>query len=105
MRVAGDPKLNPAISLKSVKPLLPPKPMSLRKNASISAYVRAWVMIDRYTPVTRERNASQPNTIASTPGTSMTMAAANQKWLKPYQYQGGEFQLRKTMKSGRSGFP
>ncbi len=37
----------PRISLKSVSPLLPPKPMSLRKKASISAKVIAWVMIER----------------------------------------------------------
>ena len=31
------------------------------------------------------------------------MIAANQKWSKPYQYQGSAFQFRKTMKSGRTG--
>ncbi len=36
-RVAGVLMANPRMSLKSVMPLLPPKPMSLRKNASISA--------------------------------------------------------------------
>ena len=45
-------------------------------------------MIDRYTPVTRERNASQPNTRASTPGTSTTMIIAKGNQLKPYQYHG-----------------
>ena len=43
--------------LKSVKPLLPPKPVSLRKNSSIAAKVSAWVMIEKYTPLMRERNA------------------------------------------------
>ena len=43
--------------LKSVKPLLPPKPVSLRKNSSIAAYVSACVMIEKYTPLMRERNA------------------------------------------------
>ena len=37
----------PRMSLKSVMPLLPPSPMSLRKKASIRAKVMAWVMIDR----------------------------------------------------------
>ena len=62
-------------------------------------------MIDRYTPVTRERNASQPNTNASRPGTSKIISAANQNWSKPCQYQGSSLQLRKTMKSGSSGLP
>ena len=76
------------MSLKSVNPLLPPNPMSLRKNASIRAYVSAWVMIERYTPVTRDRKANHPNTSASRPGTSATMASAIEKWLKPCQNQG-----------------
>ncbi len=58
--------------LKSVKPLLPPKPVSLRKNSSIAAKVSACVMIEKYTPWIRERNANQPNTKASRPGTSTT---------------------------------
>ena len=33
--------------LKSVKPLLPPKPVSLRKNSSMAAKVRAWVMMEK----------------------------------------------------------
>ncbi len=37
----------PRISLKSVMPLLPPSPMSLRKKASSRAKVIAWVMIER----------------------------------------------------------
>ena len=48
--------------LKSVMPLLPPKPVSLRKNSSIEAKVSAWVMIEKYTPRMRERNARKPNT-------------------------------------------
>ena len=45
------------IRLKSVKPLLPPKPVSLRKNSSMAAKVSAWVMMEKYTPLMRERNA------------------------------------------------
>ena len=37
----------PSMSLKSVMPLLPPRPMSLRKKASSRAKVIAWVMIER----------------------------------------------------------
>ena len=62
-------------------------------------------MIDRYTPVTRERNASQPNTYASTAGTMATISIANQKWLKPYQNHGSSVQFRNTMKSGSMGLP
>ncbi|MGV8710851.1 hypothetical protein ACV35Q_32250, partial [Pseudomonas aeruginosa] len=37
----------PRMLRKSVKPLLPPKPVSLRKNSSMPAKVRAWVMIEK----------------------------------------------------------
>ena len=47
LRVPSACRLKPSRSLKSVRPLLPPKPMSLRKNASIRAKVMAWVMIER----------------------------------------------------------
>ena len=43
--------------LKSVKPLLPPKPVSLRKNNSMAAKVSACVMMEKYTPLMRERKA------------------------------------------------
>ena len=45
-RVPGACTLNPRMSLKSVRPLLPPKPKLLRKKPSISAKVSAWVMIE-----------------------------------------------------------
>ncbi len=48
-------------------------------------------MIEKYTPVTRDRNANHPNTSASKPGTSTIMRSANGKWLKPYQNQGRDF--------------
>ena len=62
-------------------------------------------MIDRYTPVTRLRNASQPNTAAKIAGTSIAIRMANGKKLKPCQYQGSSFQFRNTMKSGSSALP
>src|SRR5436853_6206193 len=102
MRVACDVIVKPTMRLKSVKPLLPPKPVSLRKNSSIAAYVSACVMIEKYTPLMRERNAKKPNTNASTPGTSTTSSAQYQKWSVKLQYQGYCFQSRNTMKSGRS---
>ena len=39
--------LKPRMSLKSVRPLLPPKPKLLRKNPSSNAKVSVWVMIER----------------------------------------------------------
>ena len=88
MRVPGDVIAKPAMRLKSVKPLLPPKPVSLRKNSSIAANVSACVMIDRYTPFTRERNVKKPNTQASTAGTSTTSASAHARCCVPLQYHG-----------------
>ena len=58
-------------------------------------------MMDRYTPVTRDRNASQPNTPASSAGTSSAIIMAKANQLKPSQYQGSSCQFRNTMKSGR----
>ena len=46
-RVASVCTEKPSMSLKSVMPLLPPSPMSFLKNASSSAKVIAWVMIER----------------------------------------------------------
>ena len=46
-RVPGACTLKPRMSLKSVSPLLPPKPKLLRKKPSISAKVSAWVMMER----------------------------------------------------------
>ena len=57
MRIEGVANGMPRMRLKSVKPLLPPKPVSLRKNSSIAAKVMACVMIEKYTPLMRERNA------------------------------------------------
>ena len=62
-------------------------------------------MIEKYTPVTRDRKANHPNTSASSAGASTIMSSANGKWLKPYQNQGSDFQFRNTMKSGRTGSP
>ena len=45
--VEADCSEKPSRSLKSVRPLLPPKPKSLRKNSLNSAKVIAWVMIER----------------------------------------------------------
>src|SRR5882724_10990751 len=46
-RVPSACTLKPRMSLKSVRPLLPPKPKSLRKKANNSAEVIACVMIER----------------------------------------------------------
>jgi hypothetical protein len=74
--------------LKSVKPLLPPKPVSLRKNSSIAAKVSACVMIEKYTPLMRERKAKKPNTKASRPGTSTTISIWKTKLSLKAQCQG-----------------
>ena len=47
MRIDGVAIGMPTMRLKSVKPLLPPKPVSLRKNSSIAANVIACVMIEK----------------------------------------------------------
>ena len=68
----------PGIFCKPDSPLLPRNPLSFWNRCSANAKVMACVRIDRYTPVTRLRNASQPKTSASTPGTAMT----NMSWIK-----------------------
>jgi hypothetical protein len=78
----------PTMRLKSVKPLLPPKPVSLRKNKSIAANVMAWVMMEKYTPLMRERNAKKPNTSATMPGASTISASVATKLSLSIQCQG-----------------
>ena len=46
-RVCGDVMSKPRMRLKSVNPLLPPNPVSLRKNSNIAANVSACVMIEK----------------------------------------------------------
>ena len=48
----------------------------------------ACVRIDRYTPVTRLRNASQPKTNANSPGTSTTKASCSTKLSAKAQISG-----------------
>jgi hypothetical protein len=87
-RVEGAVIGYPNTRLKSVKPLLPPKPVSLRKNSSMKAKVIAWVMMEKYTPLMRERKAKKPNTSANRPGTRTTSAALHRKYSDPVQNQG-----------------
>ncbi|MCY1432459.1 hypothetical protein D9M71_484590 [compost metagenome] len=93
--------LNPRMLRKLVKPLLPPKPVSLRKNNSIPAKVRAWVMIEKYTPLIRDRKAKKPNTRASNPGASIARHKAQRKCWVPAQYQGSSVQDKKVMNAGK----
>jgi len=86
---------------KLVKPLLPPNPVSLRNSSSIPAKVRAWVMIEKYTPLIRERKAKKPNTRASKPGASTIRHRAQRKCSVPAQYQGNSFHERKVMNAGK----
>ena len=65
----------------------------------------AWVRIDRYTPVTRLRKASQPKRKASTPGTSTTSASwAGSEWAKDQmlvvQFQNTEGTIEFTPAAG-----
>ncbi len=59
-------------------------------------------MIEKYTPLMRERKANQPNTKATSPGSATTRNSAHSRESEPAQYQGNSFQSRKTMKSGSS---
>ena len=59
-------------------------------------------MIEKYTPLIRERNAKKPNTNASKPGTRTTSAICATKESLSAQCHGKRFQSRNTMKSGRS---
>ena len=45
--VSGAVIVKPRMRLKSVKPLLPPNPVLLRKKSSMNANVSAWVMIEK----------------------------------------------------------
>ena len=66
----------------------------------MAAKVSAWVMIEKYTPLMRERKAKKPKINATSAGSSSTLATATRKLSLPAQYQGSSFQSRKTMKSG-----
>ncbi len=68
----------------------------------MAANVSAWVMMEKYTPLMRERKAKKPNTKASSPGTATTRKADQRRESVPSQYHGSSFQSRNTMKSGRS---
>ncbi len=61
----------------------------------------ACVMMEKYTPLMRERKANQPNTKASTPGTASTRMTVATKLSDSAQCHGYSFQSRNTMKSGR----
>ncbi|MNN70115.1 hypothetical protein D3C81_1859470 [compost metagenome] len=100
-RVPGSVMPKPRIVRKLVKPLLPPKPVSLRKNSSIPAKVRAWVMIEKYTPLIRERKAKKPNTKASNPGAKTTRHRVQRKLLVPVQNHGISVHDRKVMNAGK----
>jgi hypothetical protein len=50
----------------------------------------AWVRIDRYTPVTRLRKASQPKRSARSPGTRTTMRSWSGRLPEKAQSQGNE---------------
>lgn len=62
--------------------------------------VSAWVMIEKYTPLIRERKAKKPKISASSPGANTTRHIAQRKWSVPAQYHGSSVHDRKVMKAG-----
>ncbi|MNQ16216.1 hypothetical protein D3C85_292120 [compost metagenome] len=58
-------------------------------------------MIEKYTPLIRERKAKKPNTSASNPGASTTRHIAQRKLLVPVQYHGNSLHDRKVMNAGK----
>lgn len=65
------------------------------------AKVRAWVMIEKYTPLIRERKAKKPNINASSPGARTTRHKAQRKLSVPVQYQGNSVHDRNVMNAGK----
>jgi len=59
-------------------------------------------MIEKYTPLIRERKAKKPNTSASTPGASTTRHRAQRKCSVPIQYHGSSVHDRNVMNAGNS---
>ncbi|SQF89263.1 Uncharacterised protein [Pseudomonas fluorescens] len=59
-------------------------------------------MIEKYTPLIRERKAKNPNTRASKPGASTTRHRAQRKCSVPIQYQGSSVHDKKVMNAGNS---
>ena len=68
----------------------------------MAANVMAWVMMEKYTPLIRERNAKKPNTSATSPGAATTRNSVAKKLSDRAQCHGKVFQSRKTMKSGNA---
>ena len=58
-------------------------------------------MIEKYTPLIRERKAKKPNTSASRPGASTTRHRVQRKLLVPVQNHGSSVQERKVMNAGK----
>ena len=91
----------PKMVLNPVKPLLPPNPVSLRKNNSDAANTMAWVIIEKYTSLIFERKAKNPNIKATTAGTNTTNIIAQAKLSVPAQNQGILSQLKNRINSGK----
>jgi len=67
----------PKIVLKSARPFVPPRRISLRLKTSHAESASACVMIEKYTPRIRLRNARKPKASAKRPGTSTIAASVN----------------------------
>ena len=72
----------------------------MRLNTSQADSASACVMIDRYTPRTRLRNARKPNISANRAGTAMMAISVNVALLNGRQNSGSSFTWFHTMKSG-----
>ena len=66
------------------------------------ASARAWVMMEKYTPLIRLRKAKNPKTKAKRTGTARARTMATGKWRKGPQNHGSVFTWFHTMKSGRA---
>ncbi|MNL82465.1 hypothetical protein D3C87_2098550 [compost metagenome] len=58
-------------------------------------------MIEKYTPLIRERKAKKPNTNANNPGANTTRHIDQRKLLVPAQYHGNSVHDRKVMNAGK----
>ena len=62
-------------------------------------------MMEKYTPLMRERKANQPNTKATRPGTAKIRMKVAIKLSDSAQNQGSSFHARNVMKAGSASGP
>ena len=81
---------------------MPPNRVSFRLKTNQAANAKAWVMMAKYTPLMRLRNARNPKRVAKSTGTRMAPRKPPKKLLNGYQKSGSSFTWVQTMKSGSS---